>query len=451
MSDVHTAGAPVKIGILGHVGNKNLGDEAIIAAVIENIRKRIPDAHIIGYTANPEDTKARHKIPAFPIRRLVLTKRNTKPNAFPVQGTVSGTDKKKEAYQYIKKWIKNVPWCYRFLTNLRILVIRLTGIPKELFFLRDCYRNIRGVQLLIVAGSQQLIDYIGTGPWEQPYNLFKWSILARIANAKVAFLSVGAGPIYTRLGRFFIRKALLLACYGSYRDETSRNWIAQLNLGGDIAICPDLAFSSLKHTSIGQTGWTKTTDLIVGINPVPFYNENYWVGGGDLAYKNYIEKLGLFGIWLIEKGYKVHLFPTQLNLDPRVISDIKQIMRQNMCSELDKHLVDKPIDNLEELLYAISCMEFVVASRYHGSVLAYALNKPVLGIAYQAKTADLMRLMQQEDYVLDLQNLELEEMKRKFQVLERSVKEVKDRIGRKTSACREMLANQYDQVIRLLY
>jgi len=31
------------IGILGHYGNKNLGDEAIIEAMIANIKKRSPD------------------------------------------------------------------------------------------------------------------------------------------------------------------------------------------------------------------------------------------------------------------------------------------------------------------------------------------------------------------------------------------------------------------------
>ena len=56
-----------KIAILGHVGTKNLGDEAIIAAVIHQIGKRYPTAQIIGFTGDPDDTRARHGIPAFPI------------------------------------------------------------------------------------------------------------------------------------------------------------------------------------------------------------------------------------------------------------------------------------------------------------------------------------------------------------------------------------------------
>jgi polysaccharide pyruvyl transferase WcaK-like protein len=59
-----------RVGIFGHVGNGNLGDEAIVSVVIENIRRRYPSAEILGFTLKPEDTVLRHKIAAFPIRRV---------------------------------------------------------------------------------------------------------------------------------------------------------------------------------------------------------------------------------------------------------------------------------------------------------------------------------------------------------------------------------------------
>ena len=57
-----------RIGILGHVGIENLGDEATVAAVIQNIRLRYPNAEIYGFTSKPADTQKRHKIRSFPIR-----------------------------------------------------------------------------------------------------------------------------------------------------------------------------------------------------------------------------------------------------------------------------------------------------------------------------------------------------------------------------------------------
>ena len=59
---------PVTIGVFGHYGNENLGDEAIIEASIHNIRQRLPDARIICFSLRPLDTKARYGLQAYPIR-----------------------------------------------------------------------------------------------------------------------------------------------------------------------------------------------------------------------------------------------------------------------------------------------------------------------------------------------------------------------------------------------
>src|SRR5207245_7460390 len=60
----------MRIGVFGHVGSQNLGDEALIAAVLQNVRRRYPEAELRGFTGRPHDTEQRHRIPAFPIRRM---------------------------------------------------------------------------------------------------------------------------------------------------------------------------------------------------------------------------------------------------------------------------------------------------------------------------------------------------------------------------------------------
>ena len=63
-----------RIGIIGHGGTKNLGDEALFATVIQNVRRRLPEAEVIGFTINPADSRERHGIECFPIRRLEETR-----------------------------------------------------------------------------------------------------------------------------------------------------------------------------------------------------------------------------------------------------------------------------------------------------------------------------------------------------------------------------------------
>src|SRR5208337_1496805 len=97
-----------RIGVFSHGGLKNLGDEALFAAVIQNVRLRVPDAQIVGFTANPEDTESRHGIPAYPIARLDQPHKSNLPAAaapaMPDQGPASTT--RRSSW---KQSIKTVP------------------------------------------------------------------------------------------------------------------------------------------------------------------------------------------------------------------------------------------------------------------------------------------------------------------------------------------------------
>ena len=44
----------------------NLGNAAILESMIANIRKRVPNAVIIGITLSPEDTRCAMESPRFP-------------------------------------------------------------------------------------------------------------------------------------------------------------------------------------------------------------------------------------------------------------------------------------------------------------------------------------------------------------------------------------------------
>jgi polysaccharide pyruvyl transferase CsaB len=60
-----------KIGITGSYGGLNLGDEAILQSMLEQLRRELPDAEITVFSRDAEDTKRRHKVErAIPVRKL---------------------------------------------------------------------------------------------------------------------------------------------------------------------------------------------------------------------------------------------------------------------------------------------------------------------------------------------------------------------------------------------
>jgi len=58
-----------KIGRLHHVGGGNLGNDATLHAVAENIKGRWRNAEIVALSMNPSDAETRHGIISHPARR----------------------------------------------------------------------------------------------------------------------------------------------------------------------------------------------------------------------------------------------------------------------------------------------------------------------------------------------------------------------------------------------
>lgn len=436
---------PRRIGIFGHVGNRNLGDEAIIAAVIQNIRLRDPHAVISAFTAVPGDTKERHGVEAFAISWVrSSTARDTRG---PFEAIVEGEFPEYLARQRrIRARIRKIPIVYPLLKAMRHWLVISWRIPAEFVFLITCLRRLKDIDLLIFAGSQQLVDNWG-GPWGHPYTLFKWTIMARLTHTKVAFASVGAGPVTTFFGKFFIKHAVSFANYQSYRDESSQRLVEQVGVPGSKLVVPDLAFS-LNVAPTGSPAASPCAFPIIGINPVPFFDPIDWPGSSALIYDEFVRKLAGFASWLIEKGFAVLFYPTQLKNDPPVIHDIRTVMETNGGVPEGK-IIDWPVGSFSDLVSALSATEIVVATRFHGIIIPFMLRKPVMAIAYYQKTVDLMSKMGQSDYVVDILSFEVDSLKERFDKLKSRLPQARAEIEKRLSSYKDELNRQYDHLLGL--
>jgi len=434
------SGRVARIGILGHVGTLNLGDEAIIASVIRSIRSRYPSAEITGFSVNPEDTQQRHGIAAFPIRRIPKPDSSDSP-------TETNTRRGARRLAEIKAGLKSVPFFNAVLKGVQKSLKAIRSSIQEPAFLVRSYRNLKGTDILIVAGSQQLNDYFG-GPWGFPYTLLKWGLVAKMTGTKVAFLSGGAGPLNTRLGRFFVKRALALTSYHSYRDDSSRQFIENLGVPGENVVCPDLVFGFQVPTTAEVS--RPRSGPIVGINPVPYFDGRYWPEHKPEVYEKYVRKLASFASWLIETGHSVFFFPTQLRADPLVIEDIRLALGSCGPPGCESGVLDRPVHSFDDLIAGISMTDFVIASRYHGVILSEILNRPVVGIAYHRKTIDLMAELGQVEYALDIQSFELDELKERFLSLRSEAEAVKKLTRERVRQHFQTVETQYDRVSSLL-
>lgn len=433
-----------RIGVFSHGGTKNLGDEALLAAVIQNVCLRAPNAEVIGFTINPLDTQSRHGISAFPIRQFSSTpevKQSPEPKIAPSAPAVGNGN----SSPGLKSMLKSIPGLAATIRAVRRFVEVASVIFAEPKFLLDSYRRLKGVDLLLVAGSQQLNDGYG-GAWGFPYTLYKWTWLARLSGTKVAILSVGAGPITSPLSKWFFKRVLNRVDYRSYRDAISSRLMESLGIKGDHPVLPDLVYS-LKLPA-PRPAPSDANRVVVGTNPVPFFDGRYWPTPDPERYSDYVHKFAKFAEWLDKSGHAVLFFPTQVRADSLTISDIRQAM--NGSGNSPNLLAGQKIQALEDLVSEIARTDLVIANRYHGILISLMMNKPVLGVAYHEKSRALLAQAGQGDYVLNIADFKTEDLIDRFQALEANAPAIKKQIADCMAPLCKALDEQYDAVLSLI-
>lgn len=427
-------------------GNGNLGDEVLVASVVQNIRHFYPDASIAVYCSNPEDVRNRHGIEAYPVG----------PSDWNPSRRAAGGDPKDSIgrekdglLEKFKRYLKKIPLVYPTLKSAGWFTSAAINTKRELVFFANAYKEFRGTDLLIIAGSGVLSDHFG-GAANFPWTIFAWTKIAKTSGAKVAFLSCGAGPLKSKISRHLIRNSLALADYRSFRDEGSKRLIEEIGLKGDNPVFPDLAHSlRIDNMKIYLEGWN-TSQPLVGINAFPHGDKRYWPESDSSIYREYIHKLASFASWLLAHDYRICFFPTQLRSDPLVIEDIKEIMVRKSGNSSEEGIVEASISGIEDLLTQISGMDLVVATRFHGILLSFMLNKPVLAISNHPKMDHLMIDMGQGEYLLNIRDFQLDSLIERFLALQVRSAIIKQDIERFIVQNRNALESQYKTVFGLL-
>jgi polysaccharide pyruvyl transferase WcaK-like protein len=441
--------------VFGHYGNENLGDEAIIEASIHNIRERLPSARIVCFSLRPVDTEARHGLQTYPIRdtrdagptRRAEVERERVLNA--AGGSVAPHHSNTLAGR-LKAALRAVPIAYalaRFVVSLPRVIAQL---GSEIRFLWQSRCVLKGVDLLFIAGSNQFLDNFG-GVWGFPYTLLKWTLLAKSTGTKVAFVSLGAGPLSAVMSRAMNRIALVLADYQSVRDEQSK----ALLRGGKRTmlplVYPDLAFSLPSNDDrsvlnrLQADGYKPT----VGINVMAVYSEKYWFAPDREKYERYVGQMADFAAFLGREGYPAFFFGNQ-PYDELAIDDVTEAMANRGVNR--QHLPGraKSSSTVAELMETIRRADVVVATRFHATVLALHAHRAVLGVCYGRKGVELLQAMDQGEYAFDLDDFRTEDLKRAFQRLCGNLEAQLEKIRQRHGEYQRALEDQYAKVLRLL-
>jgi polysaccharide pyruvyl transferase WcaK-like protein len=421
-----------RIGLMGPYGYGNLGDDAFLGAMIQNIRQRHPETVLLGFALDPVDTERRHGITCHPLSRMTWQEEQTGGNPF-------------------KRLM------HRLRTSDNALARRVERVVgrgvAEVGMLRRSYRALEGVDALIACGSGQIQDYwAGGGPMSYPYTMLRWAILARLRGAEFVVVSVGAGPVDARLSKVFFRWALRLASYRSYRDEWSRTFVEDvIGMPGGDPVYPDLAFSyhvpgeaGSDNGADGTNGPSENASRVVGIGPIGYYHDRAWPESDPERWAAYLDMMATVTEHVLDRGNRIVFLKGEALHDQPIVDELVAEL-QSRGVDLTDRSVDLPINTIDELFVALSTCDVVVAARFHNVLLSYVLGRPVLSASYQAKIEALMAEFGQSEFVLPIADATAPEMIDRFDRLV-AQPDVSDRVASIVARKRRELGDQYDEL-----
>ena len=425
-----------KIGLLDHLGGGNLGDDATLQAMIQNIKRRLPDAEMLGFSMNPSDTQTRHGIPAYPIRREKWDTSWGRATEGPRIGP------------RIKGALGRNRLLLRGLRIINSVIVRAPGsLFGELLFLLRSLRVLFSLDLLIISGGGQLLDSWG-GPWKYPYTIFKWVALARLSGTRCYVINVGAGPLTHRLSNYFIRTALHLSSYTSFRDQHSLALSRSAGFMRSSTVYPDTVYGLDVSADTISRALRRQAGPIVGISPMAYCDpRRYWHKDVE-TYRQFICKLSLFAAQIVRDQYFVEIFSTDIEFDTDAMGDLMQALTENQEGICAGHVAHVATPGIEALLSEISTMDYVVTCRFHGVVFAHLMNKPVLALAHHQKVTSLMADLGLAEFCLDIRNLDPESLLSAFTRMVEREGEIRDLMSQTVKRNRILLEEQFDELFK---
>lgn len=356
---------PLRVGLLGLFGAGNYGNDGSLEAMLRLLRRDLPDASLVAICADPDVVASRHRVATLPYR-VVTSDR-------PFQ---------------------------------RRLDRALLGLPTKLLGWSQPLAVTRKLDLMVVPGTGILDDF-GTGPGGMPYGLLRWCAAARLNGVRIAFVSIGAGPIHNPVSRWLMSRAVALADYRSYRDTPSRDFLG--SLGFDTSrepLRPDLAFSLDPRPTIDIAPQAAGPPTI-GLGLMAYRGWSGDAVAGGPTFERYAERMTALLQRMLERGYRVRLL-TGETTDALAVDAVLDRIAGRVSPALRQRILWQEPRSLEDVIALALTTDVVVAARFHNIVGALMAGRPAISLGYAAKNVALLEEFGLGAFCHDIETFDLD-------------------------------------------
>ncbi|MBC8215997.1 MAG: polysaccharide pyruvyl transferase family protein [Candidatus Marinimicrobia bacterium] len=232
-------------------------------------------------------------------------------------------------------------------------------------------------------------------------------VYGRIVKTPVVKYTAAMGPFKSRWNRFFAKYYLnnfvdvILA-----RDETTKTHLKNIHISTPIFQVPDTAFL-LPLASVESA---KKNNL-VGIS-VSYQARNRYSTPSE-----YTTMMSEFIRDIIDRyGINIIIIPNEIEPgkddDCKIAVEINTRINHNRCKILETADL-----TASQIKGEIQECDVVIAARYHTIVASLSLGIPTLAIGWHHKYTGVLKLFHQENYMIDIRELDFDILSEKFSSL----------------------------------
>ncbi len=350
-----------KILITGYYGLDNIGDEAILAGIVNSLIKHIPDVDISVITNNPDATLSLHKV--NPIEQSF----------------------KKGLPTFFSRGLKNGEF---------------SGI----------YNAVNNCDIFILGGGSLLQDlklyYLPA--------MFSLLSLAQMKKKITVVYGIGAGPIDTKFGQRLSRNILNNTDLVTVRDSMSKNVLESCGVK-DVIQTVDPAFGmpipekyifspnnkrgSCDNNIISTTvyNWLHDSDILRNPSAPPV----------DLQCRR-ASMAKIYSNIISEYNKELMFIPT-VNTDCDSYSKINELI-----SAKGKSTVNCYKNDFNYIFSLLSKTELLIGMRLHSLILSTMMGIPLVPISYCGKVKSYLELLNMSDFYLDVEDIGMVEFEENF-------------------------------------
>ncbi len=366
-------GSHPRITLLGNNSGRNLGDMAIMSSIMESLSKRMPNAEFYVPTIKPEWVRKHY------------------------------------GDRYNVKAVNVMPWT---------LSLRLLGLPTLICLAKSdvaliCDGIIFGKKLFNPA-----FNYLITLVFLVP--------LARLLGCKMVCYSTGIGPFQDKISRLFAKWTVQGCDLVMMRERDSEKLTKDIGVTKPVELTGDAAF--INPVSDDKVAVSIMRELgldpekpAMAINATAYLDT--WLNPNERL----SDPKGL--LKTIAAGVKQAQAQVSEAFQPLIVCT--HPMDEATCRELAEMCGAKVLTNSTYLSHDIQAVirrcGILVGMRFHSIVLASSVETPVVGLIYAPKVRGYLKLLQCEEFSLELASLTPQYLAQKLSEAWNARKELQER------------------------